>query len=94
MRPIHKRNFGQDGIKVQFHNGTALTEGYILRQVGTRSYMVTDGNIVKKVQLASTLESAQIISGITQTSDYSQVMGLATKWYDTSRSWCSFTFGV
>ena len=47
-RPINKRNFGVSGtgptaggseIKVNFHNGTAVKEGYIVKQKGSKKFV-------------------------------------------------------
>ena len=46
-RPLNKRNFGKAGvgptasgseIKVNFHNGTAVKEGYIVKQLGSKKF--------------------------------------------------------
>ena len=47
-RPLNKRYFGEptaDGneIKVQFHNGTASVNGYIVKQLGSKKFRCTDG---------------------------------------------------
>lgn len=51
-RPLHKRNFGAAGvgptaggneIKVQFHNGTASANGWIVKQLGSKKFRCTDG---------------------------------------------------
>ena len=44
-RPINKRFFGVptaggNEIKVDFHNGTAVTEGYIVKQLGAKKFRV------------------------------------------------------
>ena len=47
-RPLHKRNFGAAGvgptaggseIKVNFHNGTAVKEGYIVKQKSSTKFV-------------------------------------------------------
>ena len=43
-RPLNKRNFGTptaggDQIKVNFHNGTAVKEGYIVKQKGSKRFV-------------------------------------------------------
>ena len=47
-RPLNKRLFGKAGvgptaagneIKVNFHNGTAVKEGYIVKQVGSKKFV-------------------------------------------------------
>lgn len=42
-RPINKRNFGADAnnnIKVQFNNGSASVPGYIVKQKGSKKFVV------------------------------------------------------
>ena len=50
-RPINKRYFGVEGvgptaggteIKVNFHNGTAVKEGYIVKQLGSKKFRVEE----------------------------------------------------
>ena len=44
-RPINKRFFGanaDDNLKVQFHNGTASTPGYIVKQKGAARFLCSD----------------------------------------------------
>ena len=47
-RPLNKRFFGAptaggSEIKVQFHNGTASVNGYIVKQLGSKKFRCTDG---------------------------------------------------
>jgi hypothetical protein len=47
-RPLNKRFFGAptaggNEIKVQFHNGTASVNGYIVKQIGSKRFRCTDG---------------------------------------------------
>ena len=50
-RPLNKRLFGVEGvgptaggneIKVNFHNGTAVKEGYIVKQLGSKKFRVEE----------------------------------------------------
>ena len=50
-RPLNKRLFGKAGvgptaggneIKVNFHNGTAVKEGYIVKQLGSKKFRVEE----------------------------------------------------
>jgi hypothetical protein len=44
-RPLNKRNFGANSgnnIKVQFHNGTASVNGYIVKQTGSKKFKVRE----------------------------------------------------
>jgi hypothetical protein len=61
MHPISKTNFGSKGVQVSFYNGSAVVNGYIVKQLGVSKYSVTDGTVVKTCTLAQT--SAQV-SGI------------------------------
>ncbi len=61
-RPIKKSNFGSNGIRVSFHNGTSVVTGYIVKQLGSRRFKVTDGTTTMICILASTLSSAQILT--------------------------------
>ena len=47
-RPLNKKYFGAptaggNEIKVQFHNGTASVNGYIVKQLGSKKFRCTDG---------------------------------------------------
>ena len=47
-RPLNKRYFGPptdsgNEIKVQFHNGTASTNGWIVKQKGSKRFVCSDG---------------------------------------------------
>ena len=51
-RPLNKRFFGAptaggNEIKVQFHNGTASVNGYIVKQLGSKKFRCTDGITTK-----------------------------------------------
>ena len=51
-RPLNKRFFGTptaggSEIKVQFHNGTASVNGWIVKQLGSKKFRCTDGTAVK-----------------------------------------------
>ena len=51
-RPLNKRYFGTptaggSEIKVQFHNGTASVNGWIVKQLGSKKFRCTDGTAVK-----------------------------------------------
>lgn len=45
MRPIHKRNFGAKAGKlaVKFYDGSSVKTGWVLAQLGTAKYKITDG---------------------------------------------------
>ena len=47
-RPLNKKYFGEptaggDEIKVQFHNGTASVPGWIVKQLGAKKFLCSDG---------------------------------------------------
>jgi hypothetical protein len=49
-RPLNKKYFGAptaggNEIKVQFHNGTASVNGYIVKQLGSKKFRCTDGTV-------------------------------------------------
>ena len=51
-RPLNKRFFGEptEGgkeIKVQFYNGTASVNGWIVKQLGSKKFRCTDGTAIK-----------------------------------------------
>ena len=51
-RPLNKKYFGAptaggNEIKVQFHNGTASVNGYIVKQLGSKKFRCTDGITTK-----------------------------------------------
>jgi hypothetical protein len=51
-RPLHKKYFGTptaggDEIKVQFYNGAASVNGWIIKQLGSKKFRCTDGTEVK-----------------------------------------------
>lgn len=48
-RPLNKRYFGApttggNEIKVQFHNGTASVDGWIVKQTGSKRFICSDGS--------------------------------------------------
>jgi hypothetical protein len=64
MHPLHPRNFGSDATKIsiRFYNGTSLVDGYIVKQLGTRRFIVSDGTITKTVSLARNSNDARLLS--------------------------------
>ena len=62
-RPLNKRFFGApttggSEIKVQFHNGTASVNGYIVKQLGSKKFRCTDGVIEKDCFLVNKAAAA------------------------------------
>lgn len=58
MRPINKRNFGATAgrLAVRFHDGSSVRTGWVLAQVGTTRYKVTDGTTTKFASLCQTTD--------------------------------------
>lgn len=66
-RPLNKRFFGTpsvDGneIKVQFHNGTASVNGWIVKQKGSKRFVCTDGTAEETCVLTDK-DSADLLAG-------------------------------
>lgn len=66
-RPLNKRYFGPptaggNEIKVQFHNGTASVNGWIVKQKGSKRFLCSDGTVSKVCKL-STKASADLLAG-------------------------------
>lgn len=66
-RPIKKKYMGTPTaagtqIKIQFHNGTASVNGWIVKQKGSKRFVCTDGT-VKKLCSLSTKASADLLAG-------------------------------
>ncbi len=62
-RPLNKRNFGTptvngNEIKVQFYNGTASVDGWIVKQLGTKKFRCTDGTATADCTLTDKLGAA------------------------------------
>jgi hypothetical protein len=56
MHPVNNRNFGAKAGKlaVKFHDGSSVKTGWIVAQVATKRYKVTDGTTTKICTLAQT----------------------------------------
>jgi hypothetical protein len=62
-RPLNKRFFGTptnagNEIKVQFHNGAASVNGWIIKQLGSKKFRCTDGTETKVCTLVDKLTGA------------------------------------
>jgi hypothetical protein len=44
MHPVNSHFFGTDGIAIKFFNGTSTVNGYIVKQLGTDRFVVSDDN--------------------------------------------------
>lgn len=66
-RPINKRYFGADSgndIKVQFHNGTTSVPGYIVKQKGSKRFVVRAfGSNTEYLRTLVDKDSANIAAG-------------------------------
>jgi hypothetical protein len=62
MHPVTKTNFGIHGVRVSYYNGSAVVNGYIVKQVGTSKFNVTDGTHPATVTLAQTVAQTTIAS--------------------------------
>jgi hypothetical protein len=78
-RPLKKKNFGSNAnnnIKVQFHNGTTSTYGYIVKQYSSRKFKCADTSGTTAVcllvdKLSATLQAGEM--SITLKADNGQV---------------------
>jgi len=57
-RPLNKRFFGTptaggNEIKVQFHNGTGSVNGWIVKQLGSKTFRCTDGTATVDCRLST-----------------------------------------
>ena len=87
MRPINSKYFGDTlptSLTIQFYNGTNTVNGFILRQIGTSRYIVSDNTNVITVQLAQDTASAAVAGGIV---GGTLVVGVATIAYNTGSGW-------
>ena len=71
-RPLNKRFFGPataDGneIKVDFYNGAAVVEGYIVKQLGSKKFRCTDGTNTEDCTLADKAQGTLAVADMTIT---------------------------
>ena len=69
-RPLNKRFFGTptdagNEIKVQFHNGTGSVNGWIVKQLGSKKFRVTDGTVTKDAILTDKAAGALDATAVT-----------------------------
>lgn len=62
-RPLNKRYFGEPTIegkeiKVQFFNGTASVNGWIVKQLGSKRFRCTDGTLTEDCVLVNKASTA------------------------------------
>jgi hypothetical protein len=66
MKPISNQNFGNMSgkIKMTYHNGTAVVDGYIVKQTGTSRFVVAplaNSTVQSTVFLATTTAAANTL---------------------------------
>ncbi len=60
MHPINSKYFGVNGIGLVYNNGTSTVSGYIVKQLGSRTFKVTsDGSNFYVVKLTNSLSLAE-----------------------------------
>jgi len=65
-RPLNKKYFGanaKNNIKVQFHNGTASVNGYIVKQLGSRRFKVREYGVATTIYTCTLTDSAVLTAG-------------------------------
>lgn len=84
MHPINSKNFGAGKLKVFFYDGSALTSGFIVKQTGTKRFVVSDYVTTKTVTLAQTEALAKRLDGTAALGTASEITDLATITIDVS----------
>lgn len=64
-RPINRSNFGpeENKIAIKFHNGSSVVTGHIIKQMGSRTFLCSDGTVEKVCTLAKTSDEAAALTG-------------------------------
>lgn len=65
-RPLPKKYFGADAgndIKVQFHNGSASVNGYIVKQVGSKRFKVRAYGVATPIFTCTLVDSGSLTAG-------------------------------
>lgn len=64
MHPLSKKYFGANygSLAVEFHNGTAVVSGYVVKQIGTVRFIVSDGTTNMICELAQTDDEATTLT--------------------------------
>lgn len=79
MHPVPKNKFGTGKTKVFYYNGSSIATGYIVKQVGLKSYMVTTDGVTKyRVYLAPTEALAKRLDGTAPLGTKTELTNLAT----------------
>jgi hypothetical protein len=57
MRPVNSKFFGSNAgrVRVRFNNGVGIVPGFIVKQVGSLRFMVSDGSVRRVCRLARTV---------------------------------------
>lgn len=68
-RPLNKRYFGEptaggNEIKVDFHNGTSVVEGHIVRQKGSKKFVVAEIG-ASDTEYTCTLTTGKLMTALT-----------------------------
>jgi hypothetical protein len=68
-RPLNKRYFGEptaggNEIKVDFHNGTSVVEGHIVKQKGSKKFVVAEIG-ANDTEYTCTLTTGKLMSALT-----------------------------
>ena len=68
-RPLNKRYFGEptaggNEIKVDFHNGTSVVEGHIVKQKGSKKFVVAEIG-ADDTEYTCTLTTGKLMSALT-----------------------------
>ena len=49
-RPLNKRFFGDAGIDVKYNDGDGVADGVIVKQTGTRTFVIADNSSADEVE--------------------------------------------
>jgi hypothetical protein len=78
MHPINNKNFGAGKVKVYFYDGSAVTTGHVVKQIGTKRYVVSNGTVTKTVSLAPTAALAKRLDGTSAVGTKAEITDLCT----------------
>ena len=87
-RPLNKRNFGPptaagNEIKVNFHNGTAVKEGYIVKQKGSKRFVCEE--IETAGEFTCTLTTGKLPAALVAGEMSISVLGADAETYGVSK---------
>ena len=92
-RPLNKRNFttaaagataGKNEIKVSFHNGTAVVEGTIIKQKGSKKFVVAETGAAD-TEFTCTLKTGVLPAALTAGQMSIMVLGNDSETYTVSK---------